>query len=642
MCGILGVLYFNGQRADAVSLLKAVQWMSHRGPDDEGVWAKDNVGFAHKRLSILDLSSAGHQPMVSADGQSVIVYNGECYNFQELREDLEKKGYRFRSGTDTEVILYGIQEYGVSFVSKMNGMFAFCVWSERTKELLIFRDRLGVKPVYIYKDNTKIYFSSEIKPLLSLGVAPELEESAVSSFFSLRYCPGEKTLFKSIKKLSPGCFLRIKQGGEVTEHQYWSLADSSKLSGLSFRQAQEKFFFLLDSAVSMRQIADVPVGAFLSGGIDSSAIVALMHKNKPNVQSFTIGMGGDVDESQAAKRVADFIDVENHAILLQKDDYRFYEKALWHLEEPIGDSIIVPTYLLAACAAKNLKVIELGEGADEIMGGYVHQLAMIYGNLLRTSLPKPVFQLIPKLMKAMPQSFLEKIFPYPAKLGISGTSKVIAYLQTIDHPAASYLNLVGLFGQDGKQNIFAPEFFEGSVKDIDPSAAFSDFFANQKNPVFQNRLLALDLRFWNADYTLLRMDKLTMAHSLEARVPFLDYRLVELCLGLPRKFKTKAFEQKVLLRRALANKGLLPEETIKAPKKAFYLPIEKCFDHRFQNYVRDALSADSVKKRGIFNTENVQKILDRSDRELLGNKEIMVLLIFELWAKTFLDGNWNK
>ncbi len=616
--------------------------MHHRGPDDEGVWVKGAIGLAHKRLSILDLSSAGHQPMVSPHGQAVIVYNGECYNFQELRQDLEKKGHVFRSRTDTEVILYGIQEYGPGFVTKMNGMFAFALWLEKDKELLIFRDRLGVKPVYLYHDLEKFCFASEIKPLLSLGVDPRLEESAVSSFFSLRYCPGEQTLFKSITKLSSGSFLRIKQSGEVQEHCYWSLDDCSSMADCSFFQAQEKFFDLLDSAVSLRQIADVPVGAFLSGGIDSSAIVALMRKHEPNVQSFTMAMGGDVDESLAAKRVADFVGITNEVIALQKDDYRFYEKALWHLEEPIGDSIIVPTYLLAQHAAKSLKVIELGEGADEILGGYVHQLAMTYGSELRASLPGFMFGLIPKVLQALPQGLVEKVFPYPAKLGASGTQKVIRYLQSIDNVATSYFDLVGLFGEGRKQDIFSQEFFEGSVRDADPSSIFSGFLARQKNPVFQNRLLALDLRYWNADYTLLRMDKLTMAHSLEARVPYLDYRLVEFCLSLPRSFKTKGFQQKILLRKALAPKNLLPKTTIQAPKKAFYLPVEKCFDRGFEQYARDVLSAENLKKRKIFNVANVQKLLDKVERELIGNKEIMVLLMFELWAQTFLDGKWDK
>ena len=578
MCGILGVLYFNGQKANAQTLLQAAQWMNHRGPDDEGVWTRDSVGFAHKRLSILDLSSAGHQPMVSADGSRVIVYNGECYNFQDLRADLEAKGYQFRSRTDTEVILYGIQEYGPAFVNKMNGMFAFGIWSEKTKELLLFRDRLGVKPLYLYLDAEKIYFSSEIKPLLCLGVVPQLAEEAVNFYFSLRYCPGEKTLFKNIKRVAPGHFLRIRQNGDVEEHTYWSLNDFSEISDVSFKEAKEIFFHLLDSAVSLRQIADVPVGAFLSGGIDSSAIVALMKKRESKVESFTIGMGADIDESQDAQRVADFVGIKNEAFSLQKNDYQFYEKAVWHLEEPIGDSIIVPTYLLAQRAARRLKVIELGEGADEILGGYVHQLAMTYGQILKDNLPTVASCAIPWLAKALPQGIWEKVFPYPAKLGASGSKKVLDYLKNTSDPAQSYLDLVGLFDQENKKDIFAEEFYRNSIDGRDPSRAFSEFFLRSSNPVFQNRLLALDLRFWNADYTLLRMDKLTMAHSLEARVPYLDYRLVEFCLSLPRKYKTKNFKQKILLREALKGKDLLPQETIRAPKKACYLPIEKCFD----------------------------------------------------------------
>ncbi len=641
MCGILGAIYFKGQKADARSLLQAAQWMSHRGPDDEGVWTKDSVGFAHKRLSILDLSSAGHQPMVSADGSGVIVYNGECYNFQDLRTDLEARGYRFRSRTDTEVILYGVQEYGPAFVTRMNGGFAFGIWSDRTRELLLVRDRLGVKPLYVYRDADKLYFASEIKPLLGLGVAPRLEEEAVSSYFAVRYCPGERTLFKDIRKLSPGHYLRVRQDGEVEDHAYWALTDLAEISDISFGKAKAKFFDLLDSAVGLRQIADVPVGAFLSGGIDSGAVVALMKKKEAAVESFTIGMGADIDETQEARRVAEFVGVRNEAFALQKDDYRFYEKAVWHLEEPIGDSIIAPTYLLAQRAARRLKVIELGEGADEILGGYVHQLAMTYGEILKSRLPFVASRLIPWLAKALPQGVWEKVFPYPAKLGASGPKRVMEYLKHTGDPARSYLDLAEVFGREGQKEIFSEEFFKDSVEGHGPYGAFSEFFSRSANPVFQNRLLALDLRYWNADYSLVRMDKLTMAHSLEARVPYLDYRLVEFCLGLPRKFKTRNFVQKVLLREALKGKDLLPQETIRAPKKAFYLPIEKCFDDRFEGYMKDILSSESFRHRKMFNAKHIEGLFGRSQRELVGNKQVMALIIFELWARAFLDGHWK-
>ena len=642
MCGILGAIYFNGQRADAGELLRAAQWMKHRGPDDEGSWAQENVGFAHKRLSILDLSSAGHQPMVSADGRSVIIYNGECYNFKELRIDLEQKGYTFRSHTDTEVILYGIEEYGTSFISKMNGMFSFAIWSQKRNELLLVRDRLGVKPLYIYHDRDKLFFSSEIKPLLSLGVPAVLNEKMLSFFFSLRYCPGDETLFKGITKLSPGHFMKIKKDGSLEKQCYWTLLDCWDVAPYTLHQAKDKFYELFSSAVSLRQIADVPVGAFLSGGIDSSAIVALMKKNEPNVESFTIGMGADIDESHAAKRVADFVGIKNDAFLLQKDDYRFYEKAVWHLEEPIGDSIIAPTYLLAQRAARRLKVVELGEGADEILGGYIHQLALTYGESLKTQLPFISSRLIPAVAKMMPQVFWEKVFPYPAQLGSSGVAKVLEYLKSTDTLARRYLGLAGLFDTDEKQSLFTEKFYKDAIASADASSVFDRFLSRQKNPIFQNRLLALDLRYWNTDYTLLRMDKLTMAHSLEARVPYLDYRLVEFCLKLPRELKTKGFKQKILLREALKGKDLLPQETIAARKKAFYLPIEKCFDEKFQDYMKDILLSDSLRKRNIFNMVSIEKLLNAPNKELVNNKQVMALLVFELWARAFLDGNWEK
>ena len=633
MCGILGALHFDNRSVDAEKLRKASQWMKHRGPDDEGVWAEGQIGFAHRRLSIIDLSKAGHQPMLSYDQEAVITYNGECYNFKELRKDLETKGYVFRSQTDTEVVLHGFQEYGFEFVNRMNGMFAFGVWFRKEKTLYLLRDRLGVKPLYYYQDEKSFLFSSEIKPLLSLGIHPELNEKMVSAFFSLRYCPGEETLFKGIKKLKPGHYLKVTADGQTSENAYWSLLNLDQLLPLSEKQASEKFFTLLSDAVSLRQIADVPVGAFLSGGIDSSAIVALMKKTSSEVETFTFGMGSDIDESEKAKQIAGYIGVTNTHVALGNNDYEYYMKALWHLEEPIGDSIIAPTYRLAQKAANSVKVVELGEGADEILGGYVHQLAMTYGDAYGRHIPLFLLQ----SAKRLPQFFWEKIFPYPAKLGASGVKKISDYFEKIDHPGQAYLNLVGVFDQNQQQSLFCKDFYNKYAENI-----FSDYFARTKNDVFQNRLLQLDLNFWNSDYTMLRMDKLTMAHSLEARVPYLDYRLVELCLQLPRKFKTKWLKQKILLRKALANKGLLPADVISAPKKAFYLPVEKCFDHQFQQFVRDQLSEETIKKRGIFNFKVVEDLLDSNDRELVGNKQIMLLLVFELWAKLFLDGEWKK
>ena len=640
MCGILGVINFDQRPVDGERLKKAARMMRHRGPDDEGSWTDGPVGLAHQRLAILDLSALGRQPMFNRNGSAGIIYNGECYNFQDLRKDLIAKGYSFRSRTDTEVILYGFQEYGIDFVGQMNGMFAIGIWFKEKKELWLLRDRLGIKPLYYFQDQDRFIFSSEIKPILSLGVPAELEHTQVSSYFSLRYCPGEKTLFKNIFKLPPGCFLKVKLSGQVDQQKYWDLLNCSRIEPLSEAKAQEKFFYLFQDSVRLTQIADVPVGAFLSGGIDSSAIVASMKRNSANIETFTFSMGSDIDESAEAARIAQELNVKNTIIHLQKNDYEYYPKALWHLEEPLGDSIIAPTYLLAKTASNKVKVVELGEGADEILGGYVHQLAMTYGDMIGKTLPSFVRKGVAKGIQWLPHDFLNKLFPYPAQLGKSGINKIADYMANIQSPMKAYFDLVGVFNEEEKKRIFTSDFYQSYVRSKNPSDGFSSFFNTLSNPVFQNRLLQLDLRFWNADYSLLRMDKLTMAHSLEARVPYLDHRLVEFCLSLPRKFKTKNFKQKILLRKALAGKGMLPQNRLNAPKKAFYLPIEKCFDHQFEQYIRDILLDEKTKKRGILNVVSLKNMLSFSKGELVSNKQLMVLLVFELWMRTFIDNNW--
>ncbi len=638
MCGILGLMHLDKSSVEERALRESMRWMQHRGPDDKGVFCDGPIGLAHQRLSILDLTQAGHQPMISADGNCVIVYNGECYNFRQLREDLRGKGCSFRSQSDTEVILQGLAVYGVDFAKQMNGMFALAVWFKDKRQLLLLRDRLGIKPLYYYQDQQRFCFASEIKPLLALGVKAQLQESAVNSFFTLRYVPGEETLFKDIHKLAPGHFLTIDLNGKSQEGVYWDLLSQDSLYPYSMKEAQDKFDSLLDDSIASQQMADVEVGAFLSGGIDSSAIVALMKRNSPKVQTFTFGMGADIDETARATEVAKGLGVNQTIIKLRPDDYRFYEKAVWHLEEPIGDSIIVPTYLLAQQAAQHVKVVLLGEGADEIMGGYVHQGAMTYAHMLKSCIGSKLMSMGGRMAGNLPQSVWERFFPYPARMGKSGMSKVMDYLRVMDKPAKAYLALAGVFSSSQTQGLLNKEIWNA---DQSLEGRFDAMLSGSRNPDFQNRLLQLDLRYWNADYTLLRMDKLTMAHSLEARVPYLDHRLVELCVRLPRKYKMTFSQQKGLLRRSMGRRGLLPKEIVKAPKKAFYLPIEKCFDKNFESYVRDVLTSQRCKSRGFFKPEALDKYWDRSQRELVGHKQIMLLFIFELWARLYLDGQWK-
>ena len=575
--------------------------------------------------------------MFNEDRSICISYNGEVYNYKDLRESLISRGHRFRSQTDSEVILHGFEEFGPDVVERINGMFAFAIWDSKSRDLYLFRDRLGIKPLYYYSDDTKLVFASEIKAILKAGIAPALEPSSVSSFLSLRYTPGENTMFRSIKKLPAGTFLRVKPEGQVEKVIYWSLLDQRAIEPYSEKQAQQRFYELLNDAVHCRLAADVPVGAFLSGGVDSSAVTALMRIYQEDIETFTFGFNTDIDERDRAKHVAEHIGVKNTATSLGKNDFQYCSRAIWHLEEPLGDSIIIPTYLLAQAAARKVKVVQLGEGADEILGGYVHQLTMTYGDVLRDWLPRGIRLRLGGLAGKLPQVFWENIFPYPAKLGRSGVAKVLDYLRSLDSPCDAYFSLASVFTEKEKTALTNSDFHDTFMKENTGHNLFTHYWNQLKNPVFQNRLLQVDLKFWTTDYTMLRMDKLTMAHSLEARVPFLDHRLVELCLRLPRRYKTRNFEQKYLMRRALKGRNLLPSSVLNAKKKSFFLPIEKCFDQRFHEFVHDNLNDDSVKRRGLFDAGYVRKLRDDPERELAGNKQLMLLLVFEIWCKIFLD-----
>lgn len=642
MCGICGIFNFNRQPVDQQLLLNMRDIMTHRGPNDAGIHIDKYVGLAARRLSVIDLSQLGHQPMFNEDKSICICYNGEVYNYVSLREELIKKGHTFVSNTDTEVVLHGFEEYGLDIVRQMNGMFTFAVWDSNTRALFLCRDRLGIKPLYYYTDADRFIFGSEIKAILTAGIRAELEPSVISSFLSLRYTPGNNTIFQGIHKLPPGTFVKVDQQGMGDIQQYWNLLQSDSLLPYSEKEAQEIFWELLDDAVRSRLVADVPVGAFLSGGIDSATITALMRKYQERVDTFTFGFGLDIDETERAKWVADWIGVNNDVVMLNKGDFVYYPTALWHLEEPLGDSIIVPTYLLARSAAEKVTVVQLGEGADEVLGGYVHQLAMTYGDLIGRMVPRNLLTAFMGVVKKFPQELLEPFFPYPAKMGRRGLDNISNYFSNVHNTGRAYFSLAGVFSEDEKRDLLMPDFYHAHIIDNSPEHIFSRYIDSSKNPSFLNKLQQLDLRYWNTDYTMLRMDKLTMAHSLEARVPFLDYRIVEFCLRLPRRFKTKWFEQKRLMREAVKRNRLMPDVVSKAKKKAFFFPVEKGFDNQFDGFIRDVLSEESLKNRGILNNRYVQNLLDHPQRELIHNKQLMVLLVFELWCKMFLDDQWRN
>ncbi|MCC6277749.1 MAG: asparagine synthase (glutamine-hydrolyzing) [Oligoflexia bacterium] len=641
MCAIAGILKFDGSGPSQKLLEQMANIMAHRGPDDQGVFVQGPVGFSHRRLSIIDVSKAGHQPMQDDSGRFCLTYNGEVYNFQELKNDLIQRGCTFRSNTDSEVILNGLREYGPDFVNRLTGMFAIAYWDSIRQELILIRDRLGVKPLDYYIDNKQLIFSSEIKGILAAGIRTELEDSQVPAFFALRYSPGEKTLFKNIRKLQPGTMMRVQKTGVVSTTAYWKLEDYNDLLPLTERQAQDQFLELFEKSVRGCMVGDVPVGAFLSGGIDSAAVCALMAKHSTQLETFTFGMGAEIDEIEDAREIARFLKINNSSISIDPRDYKYLPKALWHLEEPIGDSIIVATYRLAEAAAKKVKVIQLGEGADEILGGYIHQFVMTFGSALKENLPKTVRTAIASIFRTLPTALWDNQWLYPSRLGRSGLERAVRFFESEDDLAKSYLDLAGVFSSQQLIDLFSHDYFESVVNKNQPDGIFREFLEKTNTREFQNRLLQLDLKFWNTDQGMLRMDKLTMAHSIEARVPYLDHHLVEFCLRLPRSYKTKINQQKCLLRESASRNHLLPANVTGKKKRSFYLPSESCFGDGYAEFVKDTVSTSIKRGSTIFNKAALKKFLDCTPSELLESKQLMTFLCFEIWQQLFLNQDKN-
>lgn len=642
MCGIAGVIHFDGKPVDPGLIGRMTQLIAHRGPDGEGKFLSGPVGLGHRRLAIIDLSEAAHQPMLNDDESLALVYNGECYNHKELRRELAQRGYKFKSTSDTEVVLRGYEAYGKSFFSKMIGMFALAIWDKRRGELVLCRDRVGIKPFYYYRSSKgdRLAFASEIKPLLEAGAPVDLNLGSLGSYLSLRYVPGSATMFGSIEKLDPGTILTVDRSGNYQHEAYWDLTKFTELSPQTEKEAAEKFYELLERSVALCLESDVPVGSFLSGGIDSSAVSALMSQSRSDVETFTVKIGSSVDESVKAAAFSHELGLSNTQIAVSADDVEQYARAVFHLEEPIGDSIIMPTFLLAREAAKKVKVVQIGEGADEILAGYVHQFVMTKANPLRHLAAGMPLSGAASLARLLPHAFWKAVFPYPGDPGAQGLERLFRYLGALRHPPKAYLELTSLFSGADKARILNPAVLEQT--EHEPLRTFERYWSSLKNKDFQNKLLELDLRYWNTDYTMLRIDKLTMASSLEARVPFLDHRLIELCLSLPANFKTRGLTRKRLLRLALKGKGLIPEKTRLAPKTPFHLPPEKTLGRRFEEFVSDVLSESAVLRRGIFNADEVARLVNKgSARELVESKQVMALAIFELWAGYFLDGRWR-
>jgi len=616
MCGIVGIYFF--QKTQVVNqeiLANAVNTLYHRGPDGSGVYTNHNIGLGHRRLSIIDLS-AGSQPMFNEDGSVVTVYNGEIYNHDDLRERLNSR-HEFRTRCDTEVLVHGYEEWGTGCIEKLNGMFAFAVWDDRNQTLLIARDRMGIKPLYYVATPEFFIFASEIKAILVTGlIKPMLNDNALDAYFTVGHVPGPETLFKQVMKLLPGHYLKIKDK-IISTRTYWDFADIAP-SEQNFGQAVKGLESLFYDSVKKQLMSDVPLGAFLSGGIDSSLVVAAMSEMADGpVNTFSVGYDTryGVSEDQYAKLVADQFETIHWPFQLDPDDFfDSLEKLVHFSEEPIVEPAAIALYHLSCLARKHAIVLLSGEGSDELMAGYFLYHFMTQIHKVQKIVPVKLLSLVDRVLPSM---FFSKYQKYIDWLGLPLNER---YRGT-----STYLT------ERMKNGLYADDFLMEKGNYLD--TVFQGHFnavKDKRDPLFQ--LLYVDSKTWLPDRLLLKADKMTMAASIELRVPFLDHRLVEYCASLPSRFKDRRGDGKYILKAMAADK--LPREIIGRKKMGFPVPTRNWFSGALSGALEERLLKTGSFpwfRKGVIKTHLEQHRQGRDHSHFL-----MTLLVLDTWRERYL------
>ncbi len=612
MCGICG--YVDTQTEGTV-LPTMVRSLKHRGPDGAGHWMNQAAALGHRRLSIIDLSDAANQPMRTPDGRYVIVFNGEIYNYRELRRELQRAGETFQSYSDTEVLLIGYRRWGRQILDRLRGMFAFGVWDDRRRLLFLARDRIGIKPLFYAPVKSGIVFASEIKALFKHpGVGQELNHSALDTYFELGYIPGPATIFHGIRALMPGCWLEYHAGGLQTQ-RYWEPDFSHANLDTSEEELIDELDQQLNDAVKSHLVADVPVGAFLSGGIDSSLICAIAQRycDEP-LQTFTIGFGGAEDERTFAQAVASHIGSRHHEHLITPDIVEQLPRLVRYLDQPLFDNSTLPTYLISEHASARVKVVLSGDGGDEPFGGY---------DWTRFALTLPGFSL-----KWQPSGW-----QWAYRKGSAGLLQRLIY-DLANSENERYQRRVAV-SEALRAWLYQPEF----LRRIGDTLSLSTGNMLRRAPVSdeRDRFMYADLCRYLPEDVLYKVDRMSMANSLEVRVPFLDHRLLEWILRLPFGLRFRHGRGKYLLRKLAAR--YLPSEVLKHRKQGFTVPLGRWLHGKLSDWVEDIFRSPSFRQRGIVRPEAALEMLamHRSRRYELGHR-IWSLVILEAWARVWLDG----
>ncbi len=651
MCGIAGIYNIDGRVVEIETLKRMCQVLRHRGPDDYGFALFDiqksqfqtfkestperpengfSVALGHRRLSIIDLSEAARQPMSNEDDSIWIVLNGEIYNYLELRDLLERQGHYLKSRSDTEVVLHLYEDLGVKCLENLRGMFAFAIWDQKRKRFFVARDRVGKKPLSYFYDGKSFLFASEIKSMIQdKRVRREIDFDALHDYLTYGYIPSPASMFKGIRKLPPGHFLICDKDGIMTE-RYWCLSYANKLN-IPAKEYESRMIETLKESIRIRLRSDVPLGAFLSGGIDSSSVVALMSEFSPQpVKTFTIGFEDeDYSELKYARIIARRFGTEHHEFIVRPETIEILPKLIWYYNEPYGDSSCIPTYYVSKMTREYVTVALNGDGGDESFAGYLRYSAMKLAEVM-DRMPKGCLRLPLRTLKLI------------GKKGTFHRNHYLRYLENFmasllryQEPYRRYVRWVGYFTNDQKDDLYSHDF-KGIIDVRDSSDLLIEIAEKSDAVKIVDKTMNVDVLSYLPEDLLVKVDIASMANSLEVRSPFLDHHLMELAASIPADLKLKGLTTKYLLKKSLFN--ILPGKILHRRKMGFGVPISRWFRNELKDFVRETLLDECATRRGFFNRNYVERLIAEHQSSVkLHTYRIWALLNLELWCRTFID-----
>ncbi len=631
MCAICGIVNNNGRRVDGELLRKMTGIMDYRGPDEEGFLTRDNIGLGHRRLKIIDLHT-GQQPLANEDSTVFLICNGEIYNFRELRAELERRGHRFSSRSDSETILHLYEEEGTGCLKRLRGMFAFAIWDTDKEELFLARDRIGKKPVVYCETAEGFMFASELKALLlHPAVRKEIDPVALDLFLTYQAVPSPRTIFKGIRKLPAAHFLVLKNG-KASISRYWNVDFTRKIRLKSEYEYRELLWDKLTEATRLRMVSDVPLGAFLSGGIDSSTVVGIMSGlSRVPVKTFSVGFDEEsFSELKYARIAARRFGTEHYEFRVKPEVMEILPSLVWHYNEPFGDTSMVPTYYVARETKKHVTVALNGDGGDENLAGYTRYWQMLLLDGMRNMagvMPPPV-------MRGMMSAMLEGYEKHPS----STFFRIWKWMEEAGKygDAYAYARRLVSFSSEHKDEIYS-DSFRSEIAGEDSMRLIGDFWEDAGRVHLLEKMQYSDFNMYLADVLNVKMDIAAMSNALETRSPFLDHEFVEAVAGFPPGMKFGRFTSKYILKRKL--KGFLPDEILNRKKMGFGMPVGEWFRREMKDYLRSHLLSSGFAKRGFFRPDAVRKMTeDHIAGKTVHTSRLWNLLVFELWSRIFLDG----